>query len=191
VNASADLEAIVKQARTPQSKVRAFLDGRNRYYVQLAADLRISQESFFELLAQAEPLRRWPQALEAAPLEELIKDGNAQGVFAVRSPGLVAAGVTACLHGADGYLLGPGAPELQEALVEVYEVFVRGLLAPAGGPAGQRGRGTLGSRRPRAAAEGPRPHGVGTLDGSERSEVQKSAEPAGHTAASGKTIRGA
>jgi AcrR family transcriptional regulator len=128
MKALADLDAFVKQARTPQAKVRAFLEGRQRFFVEMAKDLRISPEALAEVVVAAEPHRREPRAREAALLEEIIKDGNAQGVFAVRSPRLVAAGITACLHGLDTHLLGPGADELKEALAEVYEVFVRGLL---------------------------------------------------------------
>jgi AcrR family transcriptional regulator len=129
VKALADLEAGVKQARTPPAKVRAFLEGRQRGFMQMAADLRIAPGSLAELMVEAEPHRGEPRAREAALLEEIIKDGNAQGVFAVRSPRLVAAGMTACLHGLDVHLVGAGGGELSTALAELYEVFVRGLLA--------------------------------------------------------------
>ena len=127
----ADLTAVVKQARTPQAKARAFLEGRQRLFEAIAADLRISQESLIELLVQAEPHRREQRTREAALLEDIIKEGNAQGVFAVRSPRLVAAGMAACLCGLDAHLVGLGAPELKDALAEVYEVFVHGLRADA------------------------------------------------------------
>jgi AcrR family transcriptional regulator len=129
MKALADVEALVRQARTPQAKVRAFLDGRQHFFVRMAEDLRIAPETLVEVVVEAERHRREPRAREAALLEEIIKDGNAQGVFAVRSPRLVAAGMTACLHGLDTHLIGPGASELKEALATVYDVFVRGLLA--------------------------------------------------------------
>jgi AcrR family transcriptional regulator len=129
MKAFAALEAAVKNARTPQAKIRAFLDTRNRKFAEMAADLRISTGALLEVLAEAEPHRRETRALEAALLEDIIKDGNAQGVLAVRSPRLVAAGMTACLHGLDQFLVGPDAPELHNQLAEVYDVFVRGLLA--------------------------------------------------------------
>jgi AcrR family transcriptional regulator len=131
VKALADVEANVKQARTPQAKVRAFLEARNRQHAQLAEDLRISPETLVELVVQAEPDRREPRKREAALLEDIISGGNAQGVFAVGNPRLLAAGMSACLHGVDGNLVGPGSLDLQGALAEVYDVFVRGLLAPA------------------------------------------------------------
>lgn len=127
--ALADLQAAVKQARTPHAKVRAFLQGRQRFFLEMAISLRISPEALVELIVQAEPHRREPRVREAALLEEIIKDGNAQGAFAVRSPRLVAEGITACLHGLDAHLVGTGAAELKDALAEVYEVFLRGLLA--------------------------------------------------------------
>lgn len=137
VKAIANLEAIVKQARTPHAKVRAFLEARSRLMAQTAAELRVSEESLLELLAQAEAHRREPRAREAAVLEDVIKEGNAKGAFAVRSPRLVAAGISACLEGLDRMLVGPRTLELQEALAEVYDVFIRGLLAP-----GRQGRTT-------------------------------------------------
>jgi AcrR family transcriptional regulator len=140
VKATADLEASMKQARTPQAKVLAFLEGRNRQHAQLAADMRISQESLIELLAHAEPHIRQHVTREAAPLEDVLREGNAHGVFAVRSPGLVAAGMSACIQGAEAHLVGAAALELQGALAEVYDVFVRGLLASEDGPGRRRGR---------------------------------------------------
>ncbi len=131
MKALVELEAVVKQARTPQAKVRVFLEGRKRFFVQMAEDLRITPELLFELVVQAEPLRSEPRAREAALLQEIIRDGNAQGVFAVRSPRLLAAGIAACLHGLDAHSIGPGAADLRVALTEVDEVFVRGLLAAA------------------------------------------------------------
>lgn len=130
----ADLEAVVKHARTPPAKIRAFVEGRVRQHMKLAADLGISPEFLLELLALAEPHRLELRAREASLLEELIRDGNAQGALAVRSPRLVAAAATACLHGLDGFLVGPGSFELHRALVEIHDVFVRGLLAPARQP---------------------------------------------------------
>ncbi len=130
VKGLAELEAAVAAARTPAAKIRAFLEVRQRQHLQIASDLGITAESLLELLAHAEPHRRESRAREAALLEEIIREGNARGAFAVRSPRLVAAGTTACLHGLDAYLVGPGALELQDALVEIRDVFLRGVLAP-------------------------------------------------------------
>jgi AcrR family transcriptional regulator len=137
VNAIAGLEAVVKEARTPQAKVRAFLEARTALMARTAADLRVSEEALLELLSQAEAHRREPRAREAAVLEGVIKEGNAKGVFAVRSPRLVAAGISACLEGLDRLVVGPRGPEVQEALGELYEVIARGLLSP-----GRQGRAT-------------------------------------------------
>jgi AcrR family transcriptional regulator len=130
-NALAEIEAGVKQARTPQKKVRAFLEGRQRQHLSLSTTLNISPDALLELLAAAQPHRRDARAREAALLEEIIRDGNAQGVFAVRSPRLVAAGATACIQGVDAFLVGPAAVELLAQLAELDEIFVRGLLAAA------------------------------------------------------------
>ena len=130
-NALAEIEAAVNQARTPQKKVRAFLEGRQRQHLHLATTLHISPEALLELLVAAEPHRREARAREAALLEEIIRDGNAQGVFAVRSPRLVASGAIACMHGVDAHLVGSEAVEMLAQLAELDEVFVRGLLAAA------------------------------------------------------------
>lgn len=130
-NAFAEVQAAVNQARTPQKKVQAFLEGRQRQHLNLATTVHISPEAVLELLAAAEPHRRDARAREAALLEEILRDGNAQGVFAVRSPRLVAAAAIACLHGVDPFLVGSDAVELRAQLAELDEVFVRGLLAAA------------------------------------------------------------
>jgi AcrR family transcriptional regulator len=127
----AGLEAALKQARTPLQKIRAFIDTRLRQNRQGATSIGVTPESLLELIAHAEPHRREARAQETALLEEIMREANAQGAFAVRSPRLVAAAVTACLHGLDAYLVGPGSLELQDALDEIQDVFVRGLLAPA------------------------------------------------------------
>ncbi len=126
VKALASLQAAVKQAGAPQAKVRAFLEGRLRQHARTAADLRVSEESLLEVLAHAAPYRR-----EAELLEDIINEGNARGVFAVRSPRLAAEGISAGLHGLDAYHAGPDTLGLQGALAELNEIVVRGMLAPA------------------------------------------------------------
>ncbi len=64
-------------------------------------------------------------------LEDIISEGNARGVFAVRSPRLAAEGISAGLHGLDAYHAGPDTLGLQGALAELNEIVVRGMLAPA------------------------------------------------------------
>jgi AcrR family transcriptional regulator len=139
VKALAELDAAVRQARTPQAKVRAFLEGRERLYLQLAAELRISHESLVELLAYAEPHALEHVTRHAEPLAAILEEGNAQGVFAVPRPRLLATGMSACLLAMDGSLVGPGALDLQAALAELYDVLARGLLAQGGVARGGNG----------------------------------------------------
>lgn len=127
--ALAEVEAAVARARTPLAKVRVFLESRQRQHFHIATALRISPGALLELLVAAEPHRRDARAREAAVLEEILRDGNAQGAFAVRSPRLVAAAVTACIHGLDSLLVGFEGTALLAQLHELDEVFVRGLLA--------------------------------------------------------------
>ncbi len=131
VKALASLQAAVKQAGAPQAKVRAFLEGRLRQHARTAADLRVSEESLLEVLAHAAPYRREARIREAELLEDIISEGNARGVFAVRSPRLAAEGISAGLHGLDAYHAGPDTLGLQGALAELNEIVVRGMLAPA------------------------------------------------------------
>jgi AcrR family transcriptional regulator len=128
--AVADLEDAVKKAPKPAAKVRAFLEGRQVQHVQIAAELRISEEAVLELVALAEPHLREMEARETALLERIIEEGNAEGVFAVRNPKGVARGMSVCLHGLGAYLAATRSREVLGALSDLYEVFVRGMLAP-------------------------------------------------------------
>lgn len=128
--AFAEIEAAVKRARTPEARVRAFLQVRENQLVEIARELSVSREAVLELLPLIEPHVRDYRDREVALLEATIVEGKALGVFAVRDPRLVAMGLAACVHGLERFVIAPDvSQDLRAAQAELFDVIVRGLSA--------------------------------------------------------------
>ncbi|HYG66302.1 MAG TPA: helix-turn-helix domain-containing protein, partial [Anaeromyxobacteraceae bacterium] len=123
--AVAEVEAAVERARTPEAKVRAFLEVRESQIVRIARELRVSEEAVLELLPLVEPLVADFRDREVALLEATLAAGNAAGAFDVPDPPLAAIGVAACVHGLERFIVAPDwSRKLRNGQTALFDVIV-------------------------------------------------------------------
>ncbi len=128
------LRAAVRQARTPDAKLRAFCSTRLDELSVLARTLNIAMETALELIELAQPMVRQFRERELALIEEILAEGVAKGLFVVRKPRPIAAGLLAWLEALVPLFM-PGAPQdLRDGTDELLEVVLRGLAAKPGAP---------------------------------------------------------
>ncbi|QSQ19471.1 TetR/AcrR family transcriptional regulator [Pyxidicoccus parkwayensis] len=130
VRSTAELEAAVRRASTPELQVRAFIECKLEQMTRGMGEHRIMMEHLFELGAQAMRFVPELQEKEAAVLARVLTEGTSQGVFAVAAPQRVASGFMEMFMGLTIKFLTQGleAP-MKEALDAFFDVFIRGLAA--------------------------------------------------------------
>jgi AcrR family transcriptional regulator len=128
------LRAAVRQARTPDAKLRAFCRTRLDELSVLARTLNIAAESALELITLAKPSVHELRERELALIEEILAEGVAKDVFVVRKPRAFAVGLLGWLEALVPFFMPGAAQELREGTDEVLEVVLRGLAAKPGAP---------------------------------------------------------
>lgn len=123
----------VRQARTPDGKLRAFCRARLEEVTVLARTLNIAEEFALDLIAEARPYVHEFRERELALIEEILAEGTATGAFAVRKPRLIAVGLLAYLEALVPVLMLGARDELRAGADELLEAMLRGLTAKAGG----------------------------------------------------------
>ncbi|WP_224372856.1 TetR/AcrR family transcriptional regulator [Hyalangium versicolor] len=131
----AELETVVRRASTPDGRVRAFIQCKLEQSARTPFGQRLQAETIFDLGTQALHLVPEMQEKDAAVLARILAEGNAQGVFAVAEPHLVAAGLVETLSGSVIKLMTQGlSPPHRAALDAYFEIFIRGLSPPREAP---------------------------------------------------------
>jgi AcrR family transcriptional regulator len=126
-----EVRTAVRQARTPDGKLRAFCRARLEEVAVLARTLNIAEEVALDLIAQARPYVHEFRARELALIEEILAEGTAAGAFVVRKPRLMAVGLLAYLEALVPVLMLGVRDELRAGADELLDVILRGLLAKA------------------------------------------------------------
>jgi AcrR family transcriptional regulator len=130
-----DFRTAVRQARTPDGKLRAFCRARLEEVAVLARAMNIAEEFALELIELARPYVHEFRERELALIEEILAEGTATGVFVARKPRLIAVGLLTWLEALVPVLMAPAAPhDLRAGTDELLEAMLRGLSAKPGAP---------------------------------------------------------
>lgn len=128
----AELDAAVRRASTPEAKLRAYLQGKLQQGSRTVDGQRIQLETLFELGTQAVRFMPEIQEKEAALVARILIEGNAQGVFAVPDPQLVATGLVETVTSITIKLMTQDSKvPLGTAMEAYFDIFIRGLAPPA------------------------------------------------------------
>ena len=124
------LTSAVRQARTPEGKLRAFFRARRDQIAELARALQVSEETALELTPLAVPHVREFRERELHLLEEILAEGTSTGQFTVPEPRLFGVGLLGWLDGLAPMLLPlGGTQELRAGTEELLEAVLRGIAA--------------------------------------------------------------
>lgn len=126
------LVAAVKAAPHAGDRLRALLETKLTTANALVAEFRLGEEAGTELLPLARSYREAHAAREHALLEQLLRDGNASGAFAVQHPARLATALMACADAlVEWGLHHPDDGERRAGLRELLSVILRGVAAPS------------------------------------------------------------
>jgi AcrR family transcriptional regulator len=122
------LVAAVERARSPASKVRAFVEAKLTTVAKLADAHGLREEAILELLPAASAHHRSHDAREHALLADVLREGNASGAFAIEDPERLATGIIACLTAIDtSSVVKRDDAAIRAGVDELVAVFVHGL----------------------------------------------------------------
>lgn len=133
----AALESAVRQAPTPEAKIRAFVRTRLTGVAQLLRQTPVSEDAAMELLPLAREFRQAFHQRELKLLEQILQEGRQTGALEVAQPDQLALAVVTFLQAIDlaAVRLVQSPASLLPATNELLEVLVRGLsVNPAAHP---------------------------------------------------------
>ncbi|MFP2934169.1 TetR/AcrR family transcriptional regulator [Pyxidicoccus sp. 3LG] len=125
-----ELQARVRDATTPEARVRAFIRCKLEQHVRRPEGYRIEMATLFELGSQV--MHLVPKMLEedAAVLVRILEEGVAQGAFNVAAPQQVARGFVELIMVLTPRLMTQDLDaQVKDALDTTFEVFIRGLAS--------------------------------------------------------------
>lgn len=123
-----ELKTAVRQARTPDAKLRAFCRGRLDQAAAVARTLDVDQEIALETMEAARPFVHEIRDRELKLVEAILADGNAAGVFSARKPDAIAVGLLTWLEALIPVLV-RGSAEERAGIDVVLDVMLRGVAA--------------------------------------------------------------
>jgi AcrR family transcriptional regulator len=123
-----ELRTAVRQARTPDTKLRAFCRGRLDQVAAIGRALNVDPEIALEVMEAARPFVHELRDRELNLIEGIIAEGDAAGAFAVRKPDAVAVGLLTLLEALIPVLVRGGSQE-RAGIDAVLDVTLRGLAA--------------------------------------------------------------
>lgn len=125
----AELHARVRRAKTPEARVRAYIQCKLEQQTRAPGGQRVELSTIFELGLQAAHLVPRMLEADAAVLASILEDGVEQRVFTVAEPRSVARGFVALLSQITVKLMPREAEAaLMEAVERCFDIFIRGLL---------------------------------------------------------------
>ena len=123
-----ELRTAVRQARTPDAKLRAFCRGRLDEVAAVARTLNVDQEIALEAMEAARPFVHEFRGKELQLIEGILAEGDAAGVFSVRKPDVVAVGLLVWLEALVPVIV-RGGPQERAGIDAVLDATLRGLAA--------------------------------------------------------------
>lgn len=134
-----ELEATVRRAKTPEARLRAFIDCKLEQHSRPPMGQRIEVATLFELGTQAAYLIPQMQAADAAVLVRILDEGVAQGVFFIDdTPKVARSFAELVLAVAPRMILEEPFVRVKQSLDTCFEFFIRGLSAPPPTPKRRR-----------------------------------------------------
>ena len=132
-NVLLELAAAVKRARTPEAKLRAYVQGRAHQLIRVTKDLKVQHDLALELQEAAAPFLKELWEAERGLLEGILVEGNAANAFVVRHPHALALAMQTVVRGLERSMIDPqNGPELRRAIDDLLDVLVRGITSTAG-----------------------------------------------------------
>jgi AcrR family transcriptional regulator len=132
-NVLLELTAAVKRARTPEAKLRAYVQGRAHQLIRVTKDLQVQHDLALELQEAAAPYLMELWKTERALLEGILVEGNAANAFLVPHPHALALAIQTVVRGLERSMIDPqNGPELRRAIDDLLDVLVRGITSTAG-----------------------------------------------------------
>ncbi len=127
-NVLLDLTVAVKRARTPEAKLRAYVQGRIHQMVRVTKELKVDHDLALELQESAVPHLSELRESERALLEGILVEGNAAEVFQVRHPHAMALALQTVFRGLERSMIDPrDGPDLRRAIDDLLGVLIRGI----------------------------------------------------------------
>lgn len=123
-----EIRAALRQARTPDAKLRAYCRGRLEQVAAIARTLNVDETIALEAMEAARPFVHEFREKELKLVESILAEGNEAKVFSVRKPRAVAVGLLTWLEALVPIQVRGGAEE-RAGIDVVLDAILRGLAA--------------------------------------------------------------
>ena len=119
----------VREAPTPQEKMKAYLKVRVRTVAELANLYEVTRETASEYSPRCEGVREKHLLEEQRIVQSVLEEGMSEEVFDLRAPELTASAIVMAARGLESsWMLEANSLEIEEGADILLEVLFRGIL---------------------------------------------------------------